>query len=244
MNDKEHLIIQPVINEENRDVKKVLHEPVSPYLTNTYNMIVTLVQGAVLATLFMILIENPLTLVIFFKTLPIFLLVCLIWHSYLVHDQYIAQRARLIDTLAPLALGLFQCLLILSISKSTIEYAVSFSIVPFVGIFAYIAPYTAYNDPGTRELYKEHFKEQGEDFAVTLHSECKRFDKFAVITMVFVFFVFSTITTFIYYINLSEDLKTYIATISFTLIIILLLYYDMKYFLNHSKKLQKFGYRW
>jgi len=244
VSDKEHLVIYPVINKENRNSRKVLHECVSPYLTHTYNMVIHLVQGGVLAILFLVLIENPLTTLIYFKILPVFLLICLLWHSYLVHDQYIAQRARIIDTLAPLALGLFECLLILSIPKSVFEYALFFTIIPFIGIFAYICPYTAYRDPDTLELYKEHFKEQGEDFAVTLHSELKRFDKYAVFMMTIVFFIFCTITAFIYYFNISEDFKTYFATISFTLIIIFLLYTNMDYFLNHSKKLQKFGYRW
>jgi hypothetical protein len=232
------------VGDENKQIRKVLHEPVSPYLAETYNMIIHLIQGVVLASLFVVLIENELTARLLFKIIPVFFLAVVIWHSYFVHDQYIAQRARLFDTLAPIMLGVSQGLVVWSIPRSISEYALFFAIVPLLGIVAYMAPLTAYRNPATLELFKEHFREQGKEFAVVLHSELKRFDKHSVVMMAIISFALGVVATFIYYVNLSEDHKTYLATILIVLILTPILRFDMRRFLNRSERLRKYGYRW
>jgi hypothetical protein len=63
--------------------------------------------------------------------------------------------------------------------------------------------------------------------------------------MVIIAAVLGVITALSYYIQaLSEEIKTYLVTIIILLLFILLSRYDLKYKLNKSEKLKKYGYRW
>jgi hypothetical protein len=199
-----------------------------------------------LAALFYIIsIQENLDILFTLKVLDVFLLSCLIWHYYLVHDQYIAWRVRICDTVVPITLGLSQCLLILAIPKTIFIFSLCFIIIPIVGFFAYLNPFTGYRDPDAIELFKEHFKDQGPEFAENLHSELRSFDKSAMVAMVIVAAGLGVITALNYYIQaLSEEIKTYLFVIISGLIFIVLFKYDLRYQLNKSEKLKKYGYRW
>jgi len=112
-------------NKTQLNLKTVLHEPITPYSTNAYNTLISVIQGIALAALFYIINESivklkPASFDISFvcRIVLAFLLICLIWHRYIVHDQYIAWRLTVFDTIIPMVFALLQIFLILSIPKS------------------------------------------------------------------------------------------------------------------------------
>jgi hypothetical protein len=230
----------------NRQLRKVMHEPIAPYMAHTYNTLIHLVQGIVFGALFYIIsIQENVDILFTLKVVDVLLLTCLIWHYYLVHDQYIAWRARIRDTVVPIALGLSQCMLILAIPKTIFIFSLWFISIPIVGFFAYFNPFTGYKDPDAIELFREHFKDQDPEFAENLYSELRSFDISAMIAMVIVAVLLGVITALNYYIQaLSEEIKTYLFIIISGLIFMSLFKYDLKYKLNKSEKLKKYGYRW
>lgn len=234
------------LKRNNRQLKKILHEPIAPYLADTYNVVIHLVHGVVLGALFYIIsIQENFDILIAFKVFVVFLLVCLIWHSYLVHNLYGAWRIGIFDTIIPLVFALSQCLLVLAIPKNIFIFSLFFTIIPIIGFFAYLNAFIRLGEPEAIELYKEHFKDQGTEFAESLYLELRSFDKGAMVSMVIIAAVLGVITALSYYIQaLSEEIKTYIVIIIILLLFILLSRYDLKYKLNKSEKLKKYGYRW
>ena len=230
----------------NGQLKKVLHEPIAPYLASTYTTVTHLTQGVVLGALFYIIsIQEHLDILIAFKVFPVFLTICVIWHSYLLYIQYTAWRAGICDTVIPIVFAIFQSLLILTIPSTSFIFALCFTFIPIIGFFAYLNVFVKSGAPHIIELFKEHFKEQGSEFAESLYLEVRGFSKDAMVAMSITAAVWGILAALNYYIQaLSEEIKTYLFTIVSSSILMLLLRYDLRYKLNKSEKLKAYGYRW
>lgn len=197
------------------------------------------------ALFYVISIQENLDILIALKVLPVFLVICVIWHSYLVYIQHSAWRAGIFDTIIPLFFAIFQCLLILAIPKTIFIFSLCLTIIPIIGFFAYLNTFIRSGDPHIIELFKEHFREQGSEFAESLYLEVRGFGKDAMVAMLITAAAWGIMTALNYYIQaLSEEIKTYLFTIVSSLILILLLRYDLRYKLNKSEKLKEYGYRW
>lgn len=227
-------------------IKSTLHEPVSSYLTHSYNMVTQLVQSVNLAALFFVIsIQQEFNLLFACKVIVLLLLICLIWHSYIYQDQFISWRPRKRDTITPIFFFITQSILTVTINQPIFIFALFFTLVPIVGFFGYYNPYTGYKQPDSLKLFKEHFKGEGEEFAENFHSELMSFDKQASKNMASVALILGLTTVLFFYTQpFYELIKSYLFIVSCGLIIIALLHFDMKYYLTNSQRLQKYGYNW
>jgi D-ribose pyranose/furanose isomerase RbsD len=227
-------------------LKKVLHEPLAPYLSSVYNTLTHLVQGLVLAALFYVIsIQTQITPLILSNLIISFGFVVVIWHTFIQHNQYIVMRASIIDTLLPIVLGVCQVTLALAINQPI--YIHTLLIFPILITLEFVAinVYVKNKDPLAVEIFKEHFKELGSEFAQDLYDEFRNFEKLTITRyMVLLLIILSILTLFNYFAPLNLIIKTYISTIVVGIIIILMGYYDLNKFFNNSKKLRKYGYKW
>lgn len=152
--------------EELCSYKIVLYEPVAPYFTNTYNTLISVVQGVTMGFLLNMLSNNfeingAFDPVLFTKFLVTFLMGCLLWHRYIVHSQYLAWRLGIIDTIIPMVFALIQVLLITVIPREEAIFFFSFiTLFFFWGAIAYL---NAMNNHAklNKALYYEHFRCMG-----------------------------------------------------------------------------------
>lgn len=225
-------------------MNKVLHEPIALYLTLTYNILVSLVQGFALGAIFYIITIQQNLDISLCKIIISFGLVIFIWHGYILHNQYIVIRASIFDTLIPVVLGVCQCALALAINQPI--YIFTLLIIPIIIMLdlALLNAYIKNKDPLALEIFKEHYKKIGPQFAKDLHGEIRNFEKQSIYNTIYVIIFLIILSLFIYLFPLNLEIKTYISTIIVGILIILMSYYDLNQFLNNSKKLEKYGYKW
>ncbi|MBM4241984.1 MAG: hypothetical protein FJ150_10055 [Euryarchaeota archaeon] len=233
------------MKKDDRQLKKVLHEPMALYLTLTYNTLVSLVQGFVLGAIFYIIsIQQNIDILIICNMVICFLMAVFVWHNYIVHNQFIVIRASIFDTLIPITLGITQSLLALAIPKPIYIFTFILIFVVVILIFSLLNVFIKNNDPAALEVFKEHLKEQGPEFAEDLYEEIRNFEKQSMSNAGYIVIFFSILTAFNYFMPLSMEIKTYISTIVTGFLIIQMYRYDLNYYLNRSKKLEKYGYKW
>jgi hypothetical protein len=229
-----------------RHIKKVLHEPMAPYLASVYNILTHLVQGLVLAALFYVMsIQTHITPLIVCNLIISFGFVVVIWHTFINHNQYIVMRISTIDTLLPIILAVCQCLLALAINQPIyIHTLLIFPIIIMLEIIALNA-YIKNKDPIALEIFEEHFQDLGTQFAQDLYEEFRNFEEITIKrNMITLLIILSILTIFNYFAPLNLTLKTYISTIVVGIIIIMIGYFDLNRFFNNSEKLKKYGYKW
>jgi D-ribose pyranose/furanose isomerase RbsD len=229
-----------------RQYKKVLHEPMAPYLASVYNILTHLIQGLVLAALFFVMsIQTQITPLVLSNLIISFGFVVVIWHTFINHNQYIVMRISVIDTLLPIILAICQVTLALAINQPIyIHTLLIFPIIIMLEIIALNA-YIKNKDPMALEIFKEHFKDLGTQFAQDFYDEFRNFEEITIKrNMITLFIILSILTIFNYFAPLNLTIKTYISTIVVGIIIILIGYYDLNRYFNNSKKLKKYGYKW
>ena len=225
---------------------KVLHEPLAPYLANVYNNLTHLIQGLVLAAIFYVIsIQESITFPVALNIIISFGFVIVIWHSFIMHNQYIAIRASIFDTLLPIVLAVFQCILALAVTQPI--YIHTFLIFPIMIMLEFIMlnAYIKNKNQLALKVFEEHFKELGSAFAKEFYIEFRNFEKLTIknrMRLVFIILIFLNIFNF--YFPFTLDLKTYFNFIVVGIIIILMGYFDVNRFFNKSKKLGKYGYKW
>jgi hypothetical protein len=236
-----------ITNEQNnRQIIKVLHEPIAPYLTNTYNILIQLIQGFVLAELLFILSRGDYyNIQLVGKTIVVLSVVALIWHHYLVSNQYLVTRAGAQDTIIPLCLAVLQVLLILAMPLRSYYFSFSLMLITLVSSLVYLNLYTKYKNPIAKEIFRVHFRELGPEFAEDIYSEIINYDKKSSYFLAFVSAVLGLMTIVNYHVQfIPDEFKGYLVIVVAEAIIILLFYFDLKYVLNHSVKLKNYGFRW
>ena len=142
-----------------RHYRKVLHEPLAPYVTQTYNTLMHLVQGLVLAAIFYVISIHwgQLTLLIVCN-----LIICVgglisLWYSYNTNTQYFIMQATILTTTIPVAMGISQVGLALSVA-SPIYIFTLFIIPPYILIIIqFWDNIKKHNDPIAWECGKNTF---------------------------------------------------------------------------------------
>lgn len=226
-------------------VKTILYEPIAPYFNNAYNTIISIVQGIALSSLFFIINNqyennNIFNKFCIFKVIIIFLTICIIWHRYITHNQYLVWRIDVLDTIIPMLLAVSQILLALSVDAEIFYFSLIFTVLCFLGSVAYINAIFKYNRPMSLELYKEHFYNEGEEFAQDLLQAVKKYEKKALYICIGTTVIFAGITLFIFYRSYSEEVYSLI-TCSVCLIILLLqLFFNLERELKLSDELKEF----
>lgn len=94
-------------------------------------------------------------------------------------------------------------------------------------------------------MLKEHFSDEGEQFAKDLFWELSNFEKSAQIQMIVAVIIGCILAVINYYIqSISEEFKTYFTTVVFGSFIIFLFRYDLGRKLNKSSYAELKKYRW
>jgi hypothetical protein len=230
-----------------RHYRKVLHEPLAPYVTQTYNTLMHLVQGLVLAAIFYVISIHwgQLTpLIVLNLTICIGGLISL-WYSYNTNTQYFIMRATILTTTIPIAMGISQVGLALSVA-SPIYIFTLFIIPPYILIIIqFWDNIKKHNDPLAWEMWKEHFHELGSKFTRDFFDEIKRYETDGIRRISYLTILIGILTLFNYYFPLNLTIKGYISFIAIlTIFIVMMNHSDMNDHLNRSEKLKKYGYKW
>jgi hypothetical protein len=227
------------------NVKKVLHEPVAPYFAATYNTLLSIVQGFALGALVLTLAQHGATKITLPKAFVIWWIIALVWHRHATHVQYLAWRLGIFDTLIPLGFAVLQFLVIFSIPRSAFEFSVWVATLPLLGFLAYLNSYFHYNNPLSQTLIKEHFAEEGEQFAQDFFWEIDAYQKWAMGSMLAIFVAEAGLAGILWLDPLTEEVRTYVACGVFTVINLAISFsFDFRWSLNRSKKQSISKYPW
>jgi hypothetical protein len=227
-------------------LKKVLHEPIAPYLSSTYNILNHLVEGLVLAAiLYVISIHwGQLTLPIVLNIIYCVGLVFVIWYSNIIYQQYVVARASAFEIIIPIIIGIFQCVLALAVALPI--YIFTLLVIPIKASLLFLIwnQNRKNKDPLAVKIWIEHYKALGSQFAQDMFYEFTKYGNSQQRLMVPIIIIIGILTIFNYFFPLDSAIKTYISFIILITFLILSTYFDLNHFFNHSEKLKKYGYKW
>jgi len=106
------------------------------------------------------------------------------------------------------------------------------------GLLAYLNELYQYKGTELRRLLEEHF--ENKQLANDLLEELKAFDKKAIITMIVVMAFFGIVAAVNYCIKTHEDIKTYVTTVIFIVMVFILAKFDLGQSLKNSEKVKKY----
>jgi hypothetical protein len=225
--------------------KKSLHEPVAPYFATSYITLVSVVQGLALGALvYLFYDKGRYDLRTILESSISFGLICIIWHRYVIHTQYIAWRLSFFDTLIPISFAITQYWLSISIYTELNCFSIAFTANCIVGLAAYLNAGRQFQHNGAemREILKEHFidNEVADEFYRILYL----FEMISIHSFVYVVLTSVFVTDFNYFnTSFSENNKTIITTSIFGALLVSMIFYDLRYQLNKSVKLKDYGYK-
>ncbi len=228
---------------------KVLYEPVAPYFVSSYNTLISIVQSLALAALFWMINElfqnNSLNIFVICELIIAFLIICLGWHRYITHNQYLAWSVGLPDTIIPMGFALLQIFLILSIPTTIFYFSLCMTALFVWGSIAYLNSLYHHGTARTQRVYKEHFATAGDGFADNFFSVMKAYEKNRMIEMLVMSCISSIVVIFIHFTEYDDMVKTSVAIIVYVTSFIPLLFLgDLRKTLNKAEKLRIYGYRW
>jgi hypothetical protein len=226
-------------------LKKVLHEPLAPYVASVYNTLIHLVQGLVLAALFYVIsLQTQITPIIVCNLIISFAFVITIWYEFITDNQYHVIRTSISDVIIPIVLAVCQVILALAINQPI--YIFTLLVIPvFIMIdLSYVNGYLKNKGPMAYEVFKEHYKELGLQFAQDVYDESIRYQKEMIPKIFMATIVVGILTMFNYYFPLNLAIKTYISTIIIGIFLTIAVYDDLNHYFNNSEKLKKYGYKW
>lgn len=227
-------------------LRKVLHEPVGPYVVSAYTTVMHLVQAFVLAALFyMITIQSSINPIIILKIAISVGIVIGIWHHVLTNTQYgSALRASIYNTLFPVAWGFFQILLIFAVNHPIYIFTLLTIPIFAVSVIHEWDHIKKHKKPQAFKIWKGHFKEFDPQFVKDLFDVFTGYEKDQLTKVSYFLTVLAVLTVFNYFISWNLEIQTYISLIIVGIFIIMAIYFDLNRFLNNSEKLQKYGYEW
>ncbi|HMK53930.1 MAG TPA: hypothetical protein VK444_04030 [Methanobacteriaceae archaeon] len=228
-----------------RNFRKVLHEPIGPYVVQGYNTILHLVQGFVLAALFYVLTIQPITPIILCNLLICVGIVVSLWYNIVTNSQYGSGiRASVFNTIFPVIIGIFQVALAFAISLPI--YIFTLLLIPlFIVTMLHSRDHIIkHKHPQALEIWKEHFQELGSQFAQDIFDEFTTFEKDQLNKVLYLTVSLAILTLFNYFFPLNLEIKTYISFVIVGIFIISSVYFDLNRFFNNSEKLKGYGYKW
>lgn len=113
------------------------HEAIAPYFADSYNTLLSVVQGVALGALtYNFFTSEKISQLIIAKSIVSFGVICITWHRYVVHTQYIAWRLGFIDTLIPMLFAPLQFWLTWTIPKTIFDFSLAFLFTTILGLLA------------------------------------------------------------------------------------------------------------
>lgn len=173
---------------EQANLKKLLFEPIAPYYADALNTLFSVVQGLAMGIygyeisecLFKTdsIIKGDAFWFSAFEFFIAFLVVCVLWHRYISHNQLYAWILRARDTVIPVVFGLLEVFLILTIQAphNLSRFAFWFALISTWGFVGYWNVHVRFDSSEARIIYREHFAEYGSDFTKDLYFAVKEFE--------------------------------------------------------------------
>ena len=230
--------------------EKILHDPLSNYISGTYNTLMSVVQGVSLGGVFYVMQlqfdhGELITWESILKLSVVILLMSLLWHRYVVHNQFAVWRLEIQDTLIPIILGVLQFWLVLAIFCQIWWFSAALAAISAVGMVAYINTVWRYEKQETRQLFVEHFKNESEDFALSLWHEILKYQRLSTLNMAIIMVLNISVTV----INLRLDIvgmttKTLLTCILALIIILLAFALDQRWWLSRMAPENIRRYKW
>jgi hypothetical protein len=243
-------------NSENEDLKdelpdyhfrKVLHEPLAPYVVESYNRLTNLIQGLTVAAIFFVVTQLPeITPLIVCNLIICLTVVIFIWHTYITTSQYYVMRASPFNTIIPVILGFTQVALALTVDQPIYIFTMFLTIVMIIFLFQIVDNIHKDSKPQALEIWKEHYKELGTQFAQDIFDEYRRYQRIGLRNCFLGIMSVVVLTSFNYLFPISLEIKGYISFIIVEILFLIVgLYFsDLNRFFNNSEKLKKYGYEW
>ncbi len=175
-------------NRQNLNLKKLLFEPIAPYYADALNTLFSVVQGLAMGIygyeisecLFKTdsIIKGDAICFSAFEFFIAFLVICVLWHRYISHNQLYAWILRARDTVIPVVFGLLEVFLILTIQTehNLPRFALYFALISTWGFVGYLNVHFRFDSSEARIIYIEHFSEYGLDFTKDLFEAVKEFE--------------------------------------------------------------------
>jgi hypothetical protein len=169
------------------DCRQLLGEPVGSYFTDSYNTLISVVQGVALAALCYVIQDtvnnaHETTAYFWLKSTLCLLVICVIWHSYIFYNQFIAWRVGACDSVIPMMFAILQIVMVATISKGPRDLCWAITLLFLWGIIAYTNTSYRYTQRVAKDIYRSYFSKtnfpsMSDSFAENLLNAIIRFSK-------------------------------------------------------------------
>jgi hypothetical protein len=205
-------------------ITKALHEPVTPYFAAAYTTLMSIVQGVALAMLAYVVYQQGLpndmnVAVIVTKVTISWLVIGIVWHSYITHIQLGCWRLTVFDTLIPMGFAVLECWVIISVSRSMFQFSLALAVTAIWGFLTFLNS-ELHSSKSGGQLFEEHFGDK--QFANELFSQLRAYHKRALTWMAIVSGIFGIGAAVARITSFSERSKTIVIGLAFVTVILFL----------------------
>lgn len=171
----------------------MLNEPISPYFTNIYNTLVSVICGVSLGIIFSIVYSYVINLNKFpdisidmiksiWQLAIIVLIICIVWHHYIMHNNFVAWKINLRDTFIPFSFSILFFVISASTTKNIRYFIYCFTLFCFIGFLAYLNSfYELTRFDKIKEIYSNHYNDLGENAGCCILNIILIFERKAVV---------------------------------------------------------------
>ena len=213
-------------------IKIIKNAPVAPYFSSIYNTLVSIVCGVALGSLLTKFFQNlPANHVLYYwRVVNAFLIITIIWHHYIIHNQFVAWDIGWRDTLIPFGFaGLLMLLVYVVTIKNIVWLSYVFTFLCFGGWFAYYNSTRELRENKKRiiKLYQSVFQDR---FAQCLYETIINFEKKAksYFGILSIFFMIISIIITIYETCIVRGILLFLHTVALIIMINLNLMKEIK----------------
>ncbi len=233
-------------------MSRLYHEAIPSLFAGAYESLVSVVQGLALGALFYVVtaaMQTPhqLNIILVIKCVIVFLLICFLWHRYILHIRHQTWWITPVDTLIPMSFALIEAALCLSILKSTFFFCLWLVLFWMGGLLAYGNLYYQHRKDDKRTLYEEFYEKIHEEklsvglarfFGKTLWNEIGKYTRRCLWEGMILGLAFGGILLFICSTNYGEGLYMAIVASFFLPSIAYLFYFDFPRQLRNSQAIK------
>ncbi len=218
-------------------LRRALHEPVTPYFAGVYTTLMSIVQGAALATLAFVVFSGSISTATVIKGIISWLVIGIVWHFYITHIQLVSWRLTPLDTLIPMGFAGWECWLIFSVPRSMFQFSLALTVTAVWGFLTFLNSRLHWTEGG-KQLMEDHFEDK--QFADELFLQTGAFHKLALISMLTMTAIFAAGAAFSRASGFTENVKSAIVgSIFIAALLVLVFGLELRNWLNKSKSLKR-----
>lgn len=229
---------------------EILHNPISPYYSSSYNGIISIVCGITLSFVLtevysfissISLINDKCFLTIWGYAI-IIIIIGIIWHSYIKLTQYKAWPLDAFDTFIPILFSINIYLLMFFVHDIKF-FTLLFSILCFVGSWAYNRTVMRMEKNESKLLYKFHYSKYSDNVGICIYNKTYYYERyfFKFYRYISIIFMLFAVLEFMFYSNnTSYGLDFYIIYFFMSATCVYTFFYDINHELKKMKCLSVF----